>query len=265
MKLWCGQSVPASCSQSSRLLGFALPLDRRAFRAQMGHHRGMSPVHAVQMAPAYLGVLAVSAPIMKWSRLAVTGLDSLPTSGPTILLANHDSYWDPIAIAVAARSRRQIQALAKSTIWKFRPIGWLMDSMGQIPIDRGSANDAAIAAATQALAAGACIGIFPEGTRSLGGPLRARSGAGRLAIAVPAATIVCARVTGTTDVVRVPKRPRIHVHFFRPTDGTARPGESAGELMARLLVQIRDGAPYVAPGRSRTATKLARRVKDASG
>jgi 1-acyl-sn-glycerol-3-phosphate acyltransferase len=231
----------------------------------MGHHRGMSAAHGVQMARAYRGVLAVSAPIMKWSRLTVTGLESLPTSGPTLLLANHDSYWDPIAIAVAARPRRQIQALAKSTIWKLRPVGWLMDSMGQIPIDRGSANDAAIAAATQALAAGACIGVFPEGTRSLGSALRARSGAGRLALAVPQATIVCAQVTGTTDVVRLPKRPNVHVHFFPPAEGTPRPGESAGELMQRLLAQIRDGAPYAAPGRSRSAAKFAQRVKNRSG
>jgi 1-acyl-sn-glycerol-3-phosphate acyltransferase len=230
----------------------------------MGHHRRMSPAHAVQLTPGYRGVVTISAPIMRWSRLTVIGVESLPTSGPTLLIANHDSYWDPIAIAVAARQRRQIQALAKSTIWKLRPVGWLMDSMGQIPIDRGTANDAAIDMATKALAAGACIGVFPEGTRSLGAPLRARSGAGRLALAVPGTTIVCARVTGTTDVVRLPKRPRINVEFFRPVGGGARPGESAGELMTRLVAEVRDGAPYTVPGRRRTAAKLAKRASDAT-
>ena len=132
--------------------------------------RGMkSPgAAATPMPPAYRTVLTVGGQIMRWSRLAVTGLDALPTSGPTLLIANHDSYWDPIAIAVAARSRRQIRALAKSTLWKVRLIGRLMDSMGHIPIERGATNESAVSTAIEALAAGACIGVFPEGTRSLG-------------------------------------------------------------------------------------------------
>jgi 1-acyl-sn-glycerol-3-phosphate acyltransferase len=219
----------------------------------------------VPMTPAYRAVVTIAGPIMRpWSRMSVAGLDCLPTSGPTLVLSNHDSYWDPIAIAVAARPRRQIRALAKSTLWKVGFVGRLMDSMGHIPIDRRAANEAAVGTAIDALAAGACIGVFPEGTRSLGTPLRARSGAGRLAIAVPDATIVCVRVRGATDVVRLPKRPRIAVEFFRPSGGGVRPGESAGDLMSRLLAEIRRGAPYSIPGRRRTAARYAIQAADAA-
>lgn len=219
---------------------------------------------AVPMTPAYRAVMTVGAPIMRWSRMTVSGLDALPTDGPTLVVANHDSYWDPIAIAVAARPRRQIRALAKSTLWKVGVIGRLMDSMGHIPIERGATNETAVDTATAALAAGACIGVFPEGTRSLGTVLRARSGAGRMALAVPEASIVCARVTGTTDVVRLPKRPRVAVEFFRPSGGGPRPGEDAADLMHRLLEEIRSGAPCSIPGRRRTAAKFAHRAAEAA-
>ena len=208
------------------------------------------------MTGAYRAVVGLCAPVMRpWSRLRVTGLETVPVRGPTLVVANHDSYWDPIAIAVAARHRRQIRALAKSTIWKVRPIGWLMDGMGHIPVDRSKGNDDAIETAVRELRAGACIGVFPEATRSLGRELRARSGAGRLALAVPEALIVCARVTGTTDVVRLPKRPSVTVDFFTPTSGPLRPDESAADLMDRLLVELRQDAPRTIPGRARAAAK----------
>jgi 1-acyl-sn-glycerol-3-phosphate acyltransferase len=76
--------------------------------------------------------------------------------------------------------------------------------------------------------------------------------------------IVCARVTGTTDVVRLPKRPRISVEFFRPSGGGVRPGESAAELMQRLVAEIRAHAPYSIPGRRRTAAKFTQRAAEAA-
>jgi 1-acyl-sn-glycerol-3-phosphate acyltransferase len=207
-----------------------------------------------EMTPAYHAVVwSTSALMRRWSRLHVTGVEHLPTCGPTLLVANHDSYWDPIAIAVAARHRRQVRALAKSSIWKVKPVAMMMDGMGHIPIERGRGDSAAMDTAIAELASGACIGIFPEGTRSLGRELRARSGVGRLLVAVPDARIVCCRVQGTTDVVRLPHRPAICVDFFPPAGGQLQPGETAAEVSARLLAEVRDGSPPAAPGRRRNA------------
>lgn len=212
------------------------------------------------MTGMYRAVIAVTHPVMRWSRLQVTGLEHLPMTGPTLLVANHDSYWDPVAIGVAARGRRQVRALSKSTIWKYRPIAAVMDGMGHIAIERGTGDARAMDEAIRQLRAGVCIGIFPEGTRSLGRDLRARSGVGRLAFAVPEATIVCCRVTGTTDVVRVPRRPHVRVEFFAPAQGQARPGETAAQLSERLLAEIRSGAPRSVPGRRRTERKFRARL-----
>ena len=211
---------------------------------------------------AYRAAMAACTPAVRWwGRMEVTGLEVLPEHGPVLLAGNHDSYWDPISVGIAARPRRQIRALAKIELWKIRGLDKVLDGMGQIPIDRGAGDAHALDSAISELRRGSCIGVFPEGTRSLGRTLRARSGFGRLAEAVPEAQIVCCRVTGTTDIPRFPRpRPRVKVHFFLPEGGGMQPGESAGEFSARLLEEIRRTAPIEAAGRKK---KSARRAADA--
>ncbi|WP_206340107.1 lysophospholipid acyltransferase family protein [Blastococcus litoris] len=196
------------------------------------------------MPRTYRAVVAAVWPVLHaWGRLRVVGAEVLPSSGPTLLVANHDSAWDPLVVAAAARRRRQIRALARSSLWAHPVLGRVLDAMGQIPIDRGQGDAGAIALAVTELAGGACIGVFPEGTVSRGRRLRARSGAGRLALAVPEARLVCAAVTGTADIVRFPRRPRLEVCFFVPAEGAGRSGGSPGELAERVLAEIRLRAP----------------------
>jgi 1-acyl-sn-glycerol-3-phosphate acyltransferase len=189
----------------------------------------------------------------------MTGLEHLPARGPVLLAANHDSYWDPIAGGVAAIDRRQIRALAKAGLWRFRILAWILDGMGQIPVDRGRSDTVAFERAIAALRGGACVGIFPEGTRSQGRELRARSGLGRLAAAVPEASIVCCAISGTTDMPRFPRRPRLRVTFFPPAGGGLREGETPAELGARVLAELRGHAPIDA-ARLRVDRRLLGRI-----
>jgi 1-acyl-sn-glycerol-3-phosphate acyltransferase len=186
---------------------------------------------------------------MIWGRLRVEGLEALPESGPVLVVGNHDSHWDPVTIGVAAIRRRQIKALAKSDLWKVRGLAPVLDGMGQIPIVRGAGDATALARAIEELQGGACIGVFPEGTRSRGRVMRARSGVGRLALEVPETKLVCVAVEGTTDFTRFPRRPRVSARFFEPAGGQAQPGEQPGELAARLLAEIRALVPPAAAGR----------------
>jgi 1-acyl-sn-glycerol-3-phosphate acyltransferase len=200
--------------------------------------------------PTYRVVMAILAVIVRrWGRLEVSGLEHLPASGPVLLAANHDSYWDPVAGGIAGLPRRQIRALAKASLWKVKGLHWILDGMGQIPVIRGGGDTDAFDRAIAELRAGACIGVFPEGTRSLGRSLRARSGLGRLAEAVPEARLVGCAIEGTTDIPRFPRRPRITVRFFAPAGGGLRPGESPAELSARVLAELRQLAPVSVAGR----------------
>lgn len=199
----------------------------------------------------YRVAMAVNRPVGWWGRLRVEGLEALPAGGPALLVGNHDSHWDPVMVGMAARRRRQIRALAKAELWKVRGLGPVLDGMGQIPIERGSGDVKALARAIEELRGGACIGVFPEGTRSRGKVLRARSGVGRLALEVPEARLVCVAIEGTADLTGFPRRPRIRIRFFEPGDGQARPGEDPGELSARLLAEIRALVPPAVSYRKR--------------
>lgn len=199
----------------------------------------------------YRFAMAVSTPAVRWwGRLEVSGLEHLPLEGPLLLAGNHDSYWDPVAVGIAGLPRRQIKALAKASLWK-PGLGKILDGMGQIPIARGKGDSGAMDRAVEELRAGACIGVFPEGTRSLGRELRARSGFGRLAEAVPEAAVRCVRVTGTVDIPRITVRPHVRIEFFEPAGGGLKPGEDLTEFSQRLVDEIRVGAPRVVAGRKR--------------
>jgi 1-acyl-sn-glycerol-3-phosphate acyltransferase len=189
----------------------------------------------------YRNAMAVCRPAVAWwGRLVVEGLDTLPESGPVLVVGNHDSHWDPVAVGVAAIRRRQIKALAKSTLWDVRGLSPVLNGMGQIPIERGAGDIGALSRAIEELRAGACIGVFPEGTRSRGEVLRARSGVGRLALEVPEAKLVCVAIEGTSEMTGFPRRPQLRTRFFEPKGGQARTDEEPGEIAVRLLAEIRE-------------------------
>jgi 1-acyl-sn-glycerol-3-phosphate acyltransferase len=191
----------------------------------------------------YRLAMTVNKPVAWWGRMQVEGLETIPEQGPLLIVGNHDSHWDPVMVGIAALKRRQIRALAKSDLWKVRGLGPVLNGMGQIPIERGKGDAQAMSRAIEALRSGICIGVFPEGTRSRGKVLRARSGLGRLALEVPEAHVTLVAIEGTSDLTGFPRRPRIRVRFFNPAGGQPRPDEDPAELSARLLGEIRALVP----------------------
>jgi 1-acyl-sn-glycerol-3-phosphate acyltransferase len=198
---------------------------------------------AKEPSPMYRTAMAVCKPVALWGRLRAEGLEALPESGPVLVVGNHDSHWDPVMVGISAIRRRQIKALAKAELWDVRGLSPILNGMGQIPIQRDAGDAGALSRAIEELRRGACIGVFPEGTRSRGKVLRARSGIGRLALEVPEAKLVCVAIEGTSDLTGFPKRPRLRIRFFEPAGGQARPDEQPGELAVRLLAEIRALVP----------------------
>ncbi|MEJ7824584.1 MAG: lysophospholipid acyltransferase family protein [Solirubrobacteraceae bacterium] len=197
----------------------------------------------------YKAALGLCVPTVRWwGRLEVEGLETVPPTGPLIVASNHDSYWDPVAVGIAAISVRQIRALSKSSLWKVKGLHLVLNGMRQIPVVRGTNDTDALDRAMSELREGACVGIFPEGTRSLGRTLRARSGIGRMAAAVPEATIICASVAGTADITRA-RRPHLRVVFSEPSGGQMRLGEDPTELAVRIVADLRGRAPISTAGR----------------
>src|ERR1051325_11482012 len=98
----------------------------------------MAPVSNPEpMTRGYRIAMRICSPIVRrWARLEVEGLEHLPEHGPVLLAGNHDSYWDPVAIGVAALPRRQIRALAKSSLWKIKGLDRGPASTVPTPVER---------------------------------------------------------------------------------------------------------------------------------
>jgi 1-acyl-sn-glycerol-3-phosphate acyltransferase len=164
---------------------------------------------AREPSPMYRTAMTVCKPVALWGRMQAEGVEVLPERGPVLVVGNHDSHWDPVMVGISAIRRRQIKALAKAELWDVRGLAPVLEGMGQIPIQRESGDAGALARAIEELRRGACIGVFPEGTRSRGKVLRARSGVGRLALEVPEAKLVCGFASSSRPVGRLsPERRR---------------------------------------------------------
>ncbi|HME01880.1 MAG TPA: lysophospholipid acyltransferase family protein [Solirubrobacteraceae bacterium] len=199
----------------------------------------------------YRLLVLLGVPLRWWCRLEVRGREVLPPPGTgVVVVPNHDSMLDPLAIGdTLMRAGRPLRFLAMDTLWRWRLMARVLDGIRQIPIRRGASDTAALQAAVDALADGEAICIFPEGRLSHGQCLRARRGVARIIEASPDAQIVLAAVIGGTDLARFPRRPRVCVELFRPTDATPRMDEDHAALAARLLDEIRQRVPPVAAGR----------------
>jgi 1-acyl-sn-glycerol-3-phosphate acyltransferase len=149
-------------------------------------------------------------------RLEVHGADRIP-SGPVIVVANHDSLADPFVLGAALD--RPLRFLAKQELWSNRVVGRVLEALGGIPVERATGDVAAVAVAGRALAAGAAVAIFPQGT-VLGPPDRPwQRGAARLAL-TSGAPLVPVAIVGASEGLRpgtrLPRLTRVRIMVGEP-------------------------------------------------
>ena len=133
--------------------------------------------------------LAFARPAMfPFARFTITGTELIPAEGPVILVGNHRSYFDAMAIAMAvAKIGRTVRFLGKKEVFDAPILGQVAAALGGIRVDRASGSNEPLAAAAEALSAGEMVAIMPLGTiprgRAFFDPvLRGRWGAARLAV-----------------------------------------------------------------------------------
>jgi 1-acyl-sn-glycerol-3-phosphate acyltransferase len=127
---------------------------------------------------------ALYLPLRYGIRWTIEGAHLIPVTGPVILASNHVSYLDPLVLAyLADRRHRRVRFLAKAELFDKGLLGPMLRGAHQIPVKRGTADAAAsLDAAVDALRAGECVTVFPEGTISLDlEPMAGKSGTARLA------------------------------------------------------------------------------------
>lgn len=177
-------------------------------------------------------------------RVRFIGTDNIP-EGPAIIAGNHVSYLDPSLLW--CRRGRPIHFMAKAPLFDMPVMGWVLPRFWAIPVHQGSADRAAISAATELLDAGELVGIFPEGTRIRhGGADALGEGQGGVAfIAMRAnAPVVPVGIAGTErawpEGQRLPRFPRVTILFgepVRPDDFTEGGRKERVEAMTTEIMQ----------------------------
>ena len=146
--------------------------------------------------------------------------ERVPVTGPVILAANHASFLDPPL--VGSGLPRAINYLARDTLFKYPGLGAILRAVNAVPVDREGGGGAGLKAILDRLLAGGGIILFPEGTRSPDGQLRAaRAGIG-LTVIKSDAPVVPVRVFGTHGAwgrgKALPRPRRVAVKYGNPMD-----------------------------------------------
>ena len=202
------------------------------------------------------------------TRFTWFGQEHIPRSGGVLIAFNHTSYSDPFIDAYfVSRSGRLPRFMAKEALLRLPVAGRVLRNSGQIPVKRESAGAVdAFDAAVDAINAGECVVIYPEGTLTRDPdlwPMRGKTGAARIALAT-GCPIIPAAHWGTHDLLprysrrlRVRGRTRVSVIAGEPIRLAASPGSPDPQALARatdqlidaltgLVSQLRDEPP---PGR----------------
>lgn len=128
----------------------------------------------------------------------IIGRENVPLEGPLIVASNHLSNADPPAVILAMPRYPVLMAKKEMIGWPI--LGPAFRIFGAFPVDRNSADLAALRTATQFVKDGRMLVMFPEGTRSrTGGLNKAHPGTGLVALRT-GAPIVPIAVTGTEDI-----------------------------------------------------------------
>lgn len=115
------------------------------------------------------------AEVARWSRevfailgvgLDITGPPEGRADGPVMVVANHVSWLDIVALLAAG----DMEFVAKAEVADWPVVGALARRMRTVFVDRNrrASSRAVTAALTERLAAGASICVFPEGTTTAG-------------------------------------------------------------------------------------------------
>ncbi len=136
------------------------------------------------------------------------GREHVALEGGVLLVCNHQSFLDPVLATLALD--RECDYMARDTLFRQPLFRRLIESLNAFPIKRAAADVGAIKETIRRLRAGHLITVFPEGTRTPDGKIRAMQ-AGPVLIARKAGVpIVPTLIWGAFEAW-----PR-HAHFPRP-------------------------------------------------
>ena len=171
----------------------------------------------------FLGI-ALGAKIVH--RVRFERADHIPASGPAIIVANHLSMTETLAMArLVTGHHRFPHFLAKEEVFEWPVVGRIMRAARQIPVVRGSANAGdSLAVAARVLRRGHVVCLYPEGTLTRQPDLRpgpGKTGAARLALGNPGVPVIPVGMWGPRpDLKHLWHRHTVRMIVGEPVDLT---------------------------------------------
>ena len=180
--------------------------------------------------PADVLKLTARPELFPYARFDIAGVERIPKHGPAIIVANHRSYFDTVALGLAVmKAGRSPRFLGKKEVFDAPIVGPLATALGGIRVERGQRfGRTAASRRPRRSKAGECVALMPQGTIPRGEAffdpvLKGRYGAARLA-AMTGAPVIPVGLWGTEKVwPRRERVPRVW-NVLRPPHITVRVG-----------------------------------------
>jgi 1-acyl-sn-glycerol-3-phosphate acyltransferase len=129
--------------------------------------------------------------------LRTEGARYVPATGPVLVIANHQSFFDPVLVGLA--TRRRLCFLARETLFKHPLLARLIRSLNAVPIDQEGFAREGLRTILDQLKAGRAVLVFPEGERTHDGDLHTLRPGVHLLIKRSRAAVVPVGIAGAYD------------------------------------------------------------------
>ena len=182
-------------------------------------------------------------------RVRIIGSENILRGRAAVYASNHGSNIDPPAVfAALAPLFPRVRVLYKAELRRLPVLVWVFDAAGFVPVERANRGQSlpAVERARDALRAGNCFLVFPEGTRSQTGELLPfKKGGFIMAIGaqVPVVPIV---ISGARDAMHkgslVINPVTVSVHFGAPISTSGMGLEDRDVLVERVRAAMTEMA-----------------------
>ena len=172
-------------------------------------------------------------------KFRVFGLENIPRKGGVLLASNHQSYLDPVLVAMVLP--REMHFMARRTLFRNPAFRAIIAGYNAFAIERDTADVKGVNSAIARLDAGNILLVFPEGTRTGDGSIAPMKSVGVLAerAAVPLVPVL---IQGAYEVwpkgQAIPHLGRISLVFGKPMEPENITGEGIRDAVVGLKGEL---------------------------
>ncbi len=146
--------------------------------------------------------------------LRTEGRRHIPPRGPALVIANHQSFLDPLVVGLAAR--RRLRFLARKTLFRHAALAWYMSSLNAVPIDQDGTGIDGLRVGVKLLREGHGVVVFPEGSRTPDGSLHPLKPGIALLLKRAPAPVIPVGIAGAYDAWPIWRKYPIPAPLFLP-------------------------------------------------